>query len=129
MKVISDPLFGEQLSYDIARITRTGSMWTKTLDCCETAFEQQMLAWQSSTRVIIVPVVSLEKIVGIPSSLREKMIAARANAQSIIGVEMNQTQAPLIVIAANDKEGVTTALEALMKEPTLVSKVWAVVKK
>jgi hypothetical protein len=52
-----------------------------------------------------------------------------ANRKSIIGVEMNETQAPLIVIAANDNAGATAALEALMKEPTLVTKVWATGKK
>jgi hypothetical protein len=129
VKLINEPIFGDRYAYDASRVKRPSSMWAEALICCEAAFKKQMQAWQSSTRMIIIPLKSIEKVSGIPESLHRKMITARVNSLSIIGVEMNESQALLIVIAANDNAGATAALEALMKEPTLVTKVWAIVKK
>lgn len=128
-KLISDPLFGDQFFNDIVRITRTRSMWAETLACCDAAFEKQMQTWQSSTRMLIIPRASLENVSALPTSLRDKMIAVRETAQNIIGVEMSDTRAPLIVIAASSAAGASAALESLMKEKALMTKVWGVGEK
>jgi hypothetical protein len=123
-KLIFDPFFGRELIENVARITKVSSMWAEMVPTGSAAFEAQMNTWKTSPRVVFIPANAIEKATALPEVLRTQLLAARTGNDSVTGVSMEPKQALLVVIAAFDTASALAALEALMREKTLTTKVW-----